>query len=196
MNIHRVIRKTHYLVSTFILTFVLLYFVSGFIMMRYKTFLPGEPVVSIKTIPLSLKFNNDTLKFGKKLQSEYDLRGRMAPPITLYDGRLHYFFGRPGETHIVILTPAKDSIEIKTTRQMTLSRVMNRIHHVRGYKGGTEYFIWSVFVDLAAFSMILFAVTGILIWWKVHRSNRAGWIFLLIGFLSVVGVITSLSLLP
>jgi hypothetical protein len=179
-----------------ILLFVFMYFSTGFLMINHQWFPEGEPVTSLKTLPFRMDTSIDSISLGRQISREYDLRGRMDPPITLYDGRLHFFYFRPGETNKAIINNPRDSILITTIRNMSFTRVVNRIHHIRNYSGGFVYYLWACFVDLASLGMILFSLTGILIWYKSRKHFRFGWFFLGTGILITVGVIIALSVLP
>ena len=58
---------------------------------------------------------------------------------------------------------------------------------MHNYGGGWLYDIWVVFYDLASASLILFAISGIYLWWRLTRRKLWGWICLGIswGFAAV-----------
>lgn len=72
---------------------------------------------------------------------------------------------------------------------MTLLTVAQRIHMMRGFKGGWAYTAWAVMYDVTCFAMILFAVTGILMWLRKRKKFRSGWWYLLAGILIPVAII-------
>lgn len=188
-------RKIHLVTSMFVIVFTAFFLLSGYMMIRYDLFPEGKPVKYIQTLPLSVQFIKDKDKLGREIKHAYDLRGRMDKPIQLHDGRWHFFFTRPGVTQMAIVSLEHDSIQITRTERLTVSRVVNRIHHLRGYRGGWKYIIWGVLYDTSALSLIVFALTGILMWYSMRKGYRYGWLFAGTGFGITLLVILSMYFL-
>jgi len=55
-------------------------------------------------------------------------------------------------------------------------------HRLHGYGGGWLYDGWAVLYDLASLSMIVFAITGVWLWYKLIPNRRLGWVLLALGF--------------
>ena len=70
-----------------------------------------------------------------------------------------------------------------SSQDMNLNAVVHRIHVLRGFKGGWEYTAWAVMYDTSCFAMILFAITGIIMWFKRRKQFKHGWWYLLAGIL-------------
>jgi hypothetical protein len=50
------------------------------------------------------------------------------------------------------------------------------------YGGGWLYNLWVVFYDLASLALIVFAITGVYMWYKLEGRKRLGWILLGLSF--------------
>ncbi len=188
-------RKIHLFSSMMILVFTAFFMLSGLMMIRHDLFPEGKPVIHVNRLPLSVPFRGKPEVFGKELRRVYDLHGRMDKPSRIRDGRWRFFFARPGITQEVLVSTNLDSVQIRQTEQQTAVRVINRIHHLRGYKGGWKYAIWGVLYDLSALSLIVFALTGVFMWFRMRKNYRAGWFFLGTGFGVTLLVILSMYFL-
>ncbi|HYW97255.1 MAG TPA: PepSY-associated TM helix domain-containing protein [Bacteroidales bacterium] len=188
-------RKVHLVTSMFVIVFTAFFLLSGFMMIRYDLFPAGEPVRYVKTLPMTVPVSDHPEHLGKQIKHAYDLRGRMDKPIQLKDGRWHFFFARPGVTQMAIISLDHDSIQITRTEQLTVPRVVNRIHHLRGYTGGWKYLIWGVLYDMSALSLLVFALTGILMWFPMRKGYPYGWWFVGTGFGITILVILAMYFL-
>ncbi len=177
-----------------IITFTAFFLMSGFVMISHL-FKGPEPVVHESSFALSMTMGDDPEAFGKKLKKAYDLNGRMDKPKKLDDGRWNYMFYRPGIAQKVVVNAARDSVHITQTERLNFYRVVDRIHHLRGFHGGWKYVIWGILFDFAALSLIIFALTGILMWLKMRKLHRYGWWFLGTGFGLTIFILLSMYFL-
>lgn len=61
-----------------------------------------------------------------------------------------------------------------------------RLHFRVGYnEGGALATIWPVFVDLFCITMLIWIITGLILWWKVRESRRPGWVAILAGLVMI-----------
>ena len=127
--------------------------------------IPG--VRSLSGQELVLKLKND-LSVGGQYQI------REAEGVTL----VH--FRRPGTETDVKVSHSSDSITV-TSKQKNGISTMHQFHRLHGYRGGWNYVAWAFMYDLSSLSMIIFALTGVYLWYKTERTRWPGWL-LLIGF--------------
>ena len=64
------------------------------------------------------------------------------------------------------------------TKEQNARNILVGFHRMHGYGGGWLYNIWLVFYDLASLSLILFAVSGTYLWWRLARRRWLGWVLL------------------
>jgi hypothetical protein len=172
---YRSIRQIH-LFTAFVLTvFVLMYFVSGFVMIFEDSFQRKDTSVSVleRHIPGIGAASGDTLvslvkeSFG--VSGQYQVRRNNSGTLLT--------FRHPGkEVQVVVLTQS-DSARC-TIRKKNLVSVLHQFHRLHGYYGGPNYVAWAIMYDLAAMSMILFAFTGVFLWYKTEHIRWPGWLIL------------------
>lgn len=169
------IRQVH-LFAAFILTvFVLMYFVTGCVMIFEQTFerKDNAVVTVVKHIPGIRRQSGDGLI--SELRKNFVLGGqyqmRKNGERTLVD------FRHPGTEVNVVFPAHSDSVTV-TTKKKNIVGIMHQFHRLHGYHGGGIYKAWALAYDLSAFSMILFAFTGVYLWYKTERNKWPGWLIL------------------
>lgn len=178
VNLNRLLRSVHFFSSILIFAFVLLYIFTGLVMSKHEWFPHGEEAKVIQVKPLNYLPDTSKLEnFGNEIKEQFGISGRMEYRRTSKNGIIYTFY-RPGVRNVVNVHSALDSLTITRTEKLTFGEVSTRIHRLHGFKGGTLYLVWGVLVDLAAFSMIVFAVTGFWIWYRSRKVHQYGWLFI------------------
>ena len=59
------------------------------------------------------------------------------------------------------------------------------IHRQRGYGGNWIYNLYALLLDVIGISLIIFVVTGIIMWFKLLKNNRIAWVIFISGFIYV-----------
>ena len=106
------------------------------------------------------------------VRSSLGLRGRADLPRRKA-GRTQIIFRRPGARSEVTLDSASGSVEIVRFREGWV-RTLAQLHQQNGYEGTLLNKLWAATVDLAALALILFAASGVYLWWKLGRQRRLG----------------------
>lgn len=179
LNINKILRNIHFFASLFIFAFALLYIITGFITSKHEWFPHDPPSRVTKVQPLN--YFPDTTKmenFGNEIKEQFNISGRMEYRRD-YQKKIQFSFHRPGLDHLVSIHPALDSLTITKIELNTVYEVSKRIHRLHGFKGGLLYIIWAILLDLAALSMIIFSITGILIWYRSRKMFKYGWFFII-----------------
>jgi len=178
INTHRIIRSIHFFASLLIFTMALMYVSTGVVMTKGEWFLHGEELKSTKIVPLNYIPDTTNLdKLGDEIKEQFDISGRVDYRKNP-KSEIVYTFYRPGVRNIVTVRSSLDSLTIFRTEKQTFAEISTRIHRLHGYTGGILYVLWAVFLDLTALSMMVFAITGILIWYRLRRLYRYGWLFI------------------
>ena len=178
---YETIRKTHLYTGLSLLTFVVMYFVTGWFMIHGSWFPASELRRSTRLEVLSGVPEMSPEACAAYLQDRFDLRGKPAPPQQMKDGRWRYRYAHPGVAYEVTLSAGRDSAQIVRTEEPFL-RLMNSYHRLRGYGEGGFYSLWSLLYDLASAALILFAISGIYMWYKLTRRRWPGWLLLGLSF--------------
>ena len=183
MRFHELIRKIHLIASMIMLSFILVYVITGIFMINHDLFTMPVVEVSHSTIPVEKPMKGDPKDYARYLKKTLDLKGRTEYRQDNMDNWI-FHYNIPGKGYQVKLTPDQDTLYIQHSSQpMTLYMVMHRIHILRGFKGGWAYTTWAVMYDTSCFAMILFAITGIIMWFRRRKQFRHGWWYLLAGIL-------------
>ena len=169
------LRRIHLYTGMCILSFVVMYFITGYPMIHHKWFPEAEPVKSKRIEDLDYAGNPEELSIY--LQEKFDLRGHRSELGKRRDGTRRFEFVRPGTFYQVSVNPEGTRAESAETH-VGSTRTMIGFHRLHRYGGGGLYDLWILFYDLASFSLILFAATGIYMWYKLTKKKLLGWIFL------------------
>lgn len=177
MNTYTVLRKIHLYAGLALLSFVVMYFVTGYPLIHYDWFPNPKAVQTARTETLAYRGPMEVGALSDYLQRTFDLGGKPTQKARARDASWRFRYVRPGTIHEVVVTPAADSVTIKT-RQDNLLETTIGFHRLHGYGGGMLYNFWALLYDLASFSLIVFALTGIYLWYKLTKKRLLGWICL------------------
>jgi len=110
------------------------------------------------------------------------------------DGSWQFTYSRPGDVQQAIVHP-DGRVEVTESTQ-NFAGTLNAFHRLHGYNGGPLYVFWAVLYDLASASMIVFALSGIYLWYKITRRRALGWALLAISFAYAGGTMLYLVYAP
>jgi hypothetical protein len=76
-------------------------------------------------------------------------------------------------------TPADD---VPPPEELSTRRFLTRLHLAHGFPGGTNArWFWAVIVDLMAFVMVFWGVSGFFMWWQIKATRKWGVVVLLLS---------------
>lgn len=170
---YTLLRKIHLYSAFIVATFLLMYFVTGGVMVMESLF----PRVSKNTILQTVSTNRNTSEetIIKDIAATFNIHGELRTRIPP-NGNKVYSFSRPGYKAELSRVHA-DSVRV-SIREGTFASVMNDFHRLRGYEGSWHHFIWAFLYDLSCVSLLVFAITGICLWWKLEKKKMIGVLFL------------------
>jgi hypothetical protein len=183
MKAGKLTRRLHLISSMIIFSFMLMYLVTGIIKINHNLF-EVPPVEEIRySLPVEKPMEGTAREYSDYLLAEFDLKGRINyKQNQKEDWIFNYNF--PGNNIQITLTPAQDSLYFQQWKQEnTFFTVVNRMHVLRGFKGGWAYTVWAVMYDVSCVAMIVFAITGIIMWYRARKRFPYGWWFLAAGIL-------------
>lgn len=156
MNVYRIIRKIHLLATLLLATFIVMYFVTGFIMIFEEHFKRENKVEKVKEkVDGARSINADSLV--RWSMDRYHLQGQYE--VRKNEKRTTVDFRHPGTTATVTLYVDNDSVHVEI-RKGNLYSAMHQYHRLHGYRGGLTYYAWAFVYDLSSLSLIIFAITG------------------------------------
>ncbi len=191
MNPFPTVRRLHLIAGLILLIWVVMYFVTGWVMIHEKWF-PRGPQKVTTSEPLSLSEPLATAEFIKNLESAYGIGGQRRPPKPLANGGWQFNWVRPGENTEAIVSAGAKQVSITRTH-FDPGGWAHGLHRLHGYRGGWAYWIWAGFMDLASAAMILFAVSGVYLWWKTTRNKLPGLLCLGLGIGFTTLIVAHLS---
>ncbi len=183
-------RKIHLYASLVIAAFLLMYFITGYVMIHHDWFPHREsgPRVVESSHELSYAEDPDDAVFADYLNDTFDIGGRFGGHQVLDGGRWQFNFYRPGVETKVIVAPDADAVTITETHH-DFRGLMNGYHRMHGYHGPWTYKVWTLLYDLASLSLIVFAATGVYLWWKLSRRRIWGVLCLTASWGLAVGTV-------
>ncbi|MCC7263031.1 MAG: PepSY-associated TM helix domain-containing protein [Candidatus Latescibacteria bacterium] len=193
--VYQIIRRIHLYTAFFLLSFVLMYFVTGYVMIHEGLLENREPQKKTRNLALKYKGEKTPEAYAAHLEQTYGFTGKRQPPQHREDGSWHFAYTRPGAAYEALISAAGDSVRITETQEH-LRRTLVGFHRLHGYGGGLLYDIWAVCYDLASLSLILFTLSGIYLWYKLTRYHLLGWLLLVLSFALAASTIGYLLTLP
>ena len=172
-----VIHKIHLYASFVIATFLLMYFLSGAVIIMGNIF-PRENVITISE-KVALKDKLSEEETVTNISTQYEIHG-VKNKITKTNGGNNYAFTRPGYRAEINFIEGQDSIQV-IIRKGTFWSGMIYFHRLRGITGGWSHKVWIVLYDLSCIALLVFAFTGIYLWWKLERKKLLGIVFLFLS---------------
>jgi hypothetical protein len=184
---HDTFRKIHLYCGLVILTFLTLYFVSGYIMAHRPWFLPPPPAPTTQTVTLNVDSTLPLLQRAAYVKKELALPGRIQfsqkqPP----DGTL-FWVDRPGWMIRVDVYPQNHTVRLITQRAGWIGTLI-MLHKIAGYDNEPLFDLYALFCDLAGLSMIVFAFTGVYLWWKSVKNHALGLVCLAASCAYAIGM--------
>lgn len=179
MNAPNLIRRIHRACAFSLLLFVMMYFITGFVLTHGSWFGEASEQEVRRTVafPAGVSVQPDPAGFAASLREVLDLRGKASTVQHRKDGTWRVSYFHPG--HITELTVSADLTSVAAVeKRLGWQRVLVGLHRLHGYGGGALYDVWAVLFDLASASLIVFAVTGVLLWHRMLRDRRPGWLVL------------------
>jgi hypothetical protein len=192
---YHLVRKIHLFTGLIILTFLMMYFVSGYIMVHRPWFVTAPPPPVVQTGPLEFATDLPADQLAPRVAKTLALSGRIQFPQNQPPGMTRFWVVRPG-TMIRVDVPAKEHSAHLTTQRVGLVGTLIMLHKIRGYDKQPIFDAYAFFCDLAGLSMILFAISGVYLWWKRARNRALGIVFLIASCTYAAGMMLYLTYAP
>ena len=127
--------------------------------------------------------------------AQLQLGGRIQLPKQLdAKGRLKIRFSRLSQLATLWLGPGKGNAVLEH-QHLGLSSTLSNVHKLHGSAGGTGYLLASLWIDLTAIAMTLFALTGVALWFWL-KADRLGAAILTASTLSTLAAVAALTFSP
>ena len=169
-----VLRKVHLYSCFIVATFLLMYFVTGGAMVLESVFPRKSKNTTVQTLAIESNASDDKIMQG--ISSKFQIEGKLRITKSS-EGNAVYHFRRPGY-HAELARIKSDSVRV-TIKEGSLGSIMNDFHRLRGYEGKWTHIIWALLYDLSCVALVIFAFSGVYLWWKLEKDKKTGIIFFL-----------------
>ena len=176
---YRWLRNTHLFLGLFTFLFIIMYAVSS-VQMAHNSWFRLTPAVATKRIAIAPEKGTDARAVARELMDRNLIGGEIneAKPT---EAGFSFRVVRPGAVQEIMYSRELGAASIRISKA-GLMGMLNRIHHIAGLD--YEYLptkLWAYFVVLVSLSLMVMAVTGIYLWFKLHQERVAGSILLAIS---------------
>src|SRR6266404_3798201 len=152
----------------------MMYFVSGYMMAHRPWFVTAPPPPTTQTAPLeSAAAALPAKQLAAEVQKKLGLVGRIQFPQIQPAEMTRFWVVRPGAM-IRVDIPAREHLIHLSTQRVGLVGTLIMLHKVSGYDDNPIFDAYAFFCDFAGLSMILFAITGVYLWWKRVKNHAWG----------------------
>ncbi|SRR5579883_3188583 len=186
-------RRIHLFTGLVLLVFVLMYFVTGYVMVHERWFGKRSSKDSSRTEALDLPPGISDAELSRYVQATFDVHGQAGAPEHRKDGSIRINYVCPGTAVQALIEPAGKQVTIKT-KQYGFAGTANGLHRLKGYHGGWTYWVWSLMYDSASVALIVFAITGVILWYQSTTRHLPGWLCLAAGLGFTIAMILYLTL--
>jgi hypothetical protein len=181
MRPYPLFRKIHGYSGLMLLLFVVMYFVTGLPIVHPGLLPASEPRVTTDRVGLSLEGEPTADELSRHVQEVTAFRGRAVSTVRDDDGRWQLAYERPGTSLRVEVGPDLATASVREEDRGLRGRVVE-LHRLHGFHGGIAFGLWGLLYDLVSVSMIVFALSGIYLWYRRTRDRRLGWVMLAVSW--------------
>ena len=149
-------------------------------MIRYSWFDhdPVDPEITEYDIGEMKNFDVDKLSYW--IQKEFEVGGKPVSSEYKKDSTIILEYVHPGTRYVATIQKVSGSMKIETYRQNPY-QIVSVFHRLHKYGGGVIYNIYVFMMDISSLSLIVFVISGIILWLKVIKNRWLGIVFLLTG---------------
>lgn len=189
-NFYSVIRQIHLYASLLTVAFLTMYIITSYMMIHHDWFpveKQNETTSSMLVSPEEIDDNH-----WESFLKEHHIKGRLVRESFNEQGDLVRTYSGAEENSKITIFKDKNEVEILTSRLNLSGRIIG-LHRLRGYGGSFVYNFYAFMLDIVGISLILFSITGVILWLKLLKFNRIAWGIFIFGFVYVSSVIIYLS---
>ena len=188
---YTLIRKIHLYAGFALMAFLLMYFITGYILTHEGMFPNPDPVETTEELEVNIPANISVDDLPVYLQEKFNLKGQRKKPNVWKTGEIAIKYIRPGYINDVLLSSDKTTLSIKR-QKLSTRRTLILFHRMEKYGGGFLYDLYILMMDLSSVSLILFAGSGVYMWMKLEKNKTWGILFLAAGIIYTLSVVLSI----
>lgn len=178
---NKLIRRTHLYLAMFLMPWMVIYALSTIAMNHrhtlntlYDTPEPGFAPAGEQSLTVSFSVGVSSQDAATLVLQELGMEGLHSVQGSLENDRLVIYREAAMGTTRITFTPSTQTAVLEV-QEFRLPYWLEEMHRRRGYNHGTTVdWLWALSVDLVIISMILWACTGLWMWWDVKATRRWG----------------------
>lgn len=167
-------RQIHLFAGLILAIAILFYTISG-ITFVYARWIPREPTrdsAESTYIPAGITSEPALRDY---MAAQAHASGRTDGPRKLPKGGFMQNWNSPG-MRVEAEISADHTVLIVRRAKAGPLRMLRNLHTLRGARGGVGYLAWWLLLDVVSVAMLVFAVTGFLLWYRSTKDRRLGWL--------------------
>lgn len=180
-------RNLHLFLGGLFALFLLVYGASA-VQMAHPDWFPMKPATTESRVPVEAgAAARGPRALARYFIEEHGLRGEVNRVKQTENG-YEFRIVRPGTVYVVEYSPGSREAHV-TTQVATFLGMLNRIHHLGGL--WHEYpllNLWGGLVGLTSLGLILLGVSGLYLWFRIHRERLVGTILLALSLATSLGL--------
>lgn len=183
---YKITKQVHLYSSLTTVALLLMYILTSYMMIYHDWFKversEENPIVVNVTIE---EVSNEN---WESFLNANNITGRLTRENFKKNGDLVRTYSSAKGNSKVTIVNDKNEVEIIRTA-LNLSGKIIGLHRMRGYGGSAIYNFYALLLDIVGISLILFAITGVILWMQLLKRDKIAWTMLLLGFVYVSAVI-------
>jgi hypothetical protein len=188
MDPSRIVRRTHMYLALLLSPWMLMYALSTTAMNHRETLErleedgPSGWVLESRSTYTGVVAPDATRRaIAAQILRDLELEGDFDVSRNRRNGRLTIRRQAALTPRRVVFDPASGELSVERQERRLLA-LMQRLHHRRGFGAGTTLDnLWATAVDLVILSMLVWAASGLWMWWQMRIVRRWGAVSLAAG---------------
>ena len=176
---YRWLRNIHLAVGLFSVLFLGTYGASA-VQMAHPSWFSLQPEVKETEVIIGTKVSDNPRAIARALMDDYGIQGGLDE-VKEMPGGYKLRISRPGTEYEVSYSRPTGETKVRTSRANFMG-VLNSLHHTAGFRREDPLRrAWAAFVGVVSVGLILLALTGIYLWFKLFNERAVGTVLLVIS---------------
>lgn len=177
---YKLIKKIHSYACLSTVALLLMFIITSYMMIYHDRF---DNELQKETVELEMAEAPASEEEWSLFTREQGIYGRLTANNTGAEGELIRNYATAGGATRIVYRPDQRKMEVVRSRKSTANAIIG-VHRQRGYGNGPlQYNLYALLLDLQAISLIIFTVTGIILWFRMLKKDKWAWVIFITGFL-------------
>jgi hypothetical protein len=195
-------RKLHYYVGLYFLFFVWLFALTGLLLNHGRSAVAAranQRTESRFERAISAPRGETPLKQASAVVAQLGLRGEIDLPATQAPGQLTFNLSRPNDASQVRVDLVQNRAAIQHFENTSLATLRifhtfsgSRFNQPESQRDWVVTTVWVIAMDALAAGLIVMVLGSYVMWYRLKRQHRLGWIALASGFVACAGFLQGL----